>query len=140
MDEAKRRALIKQQAAARKKGTQTGKDDPPRPPSAFKRKPGQEVDRQHKKVKVTPEAVVGLEAEGKKAPVKHGKGKGLMTGGPGYGAEKPPVLLREDSRYAIEKLSSIITKEDYADLGNHSTEVLGDTGLFNLAQVNCLPS
>ena len=63
-----------------------------------------------------------------------------MTGGPGYGVGKPPVLLREDSKYAIEKLSSIITNDDYADLGNHSTEVLGETGLFNLAQVNYLPS
>ena len=35
----------------------------------------------------------------------------------------------------LERLSSIITSEDYEDLGNHSTEAMGETGLFNIAQV-----
>ncbi|XP_050259239.1 uncharacterized protein LOC126704273 [Quercus robur] len=48
--------------------------------------------------------------------------------------ERPPSLLRDDSKYALEKLSSIITAEDYEDLGNHSTEAMGETGLFAVAQ------
>ena len=39
--------------------------------------------------------------------------------------KKPPILL-----------SSIINSEDYEDLGNHSTEAMGETGLFSIAQVN----
>ena len=75
-------------------------------------------------------------AEGVKTvtPAKHGSGKGLMKA-PSTNQEKPPPLLRDDSRYALEKLSSIITSEDYEDLGNHSTEAMGETGLFAVAQV-----
>jgi len=67
-------------------------------------------------------------------PVKHGAGKGPMKA-PSTNQEKPPVLLREDSKYALEQLSSIILSEDYEDLGNHSTEAMGETGLFAIAQV-----
>ena len=49
--------------------------------------------------------------------------------------KKPPVLLREDPKYALGKISSIIGSEDYEDLGNHSTEAMGETGLFSIAQV-----
>ena len=49
--------------------------------------------------------------------------------------EKPPILLREDSKYALEKLASIISVDDYEDLGNHATEAMGETGLFCIAQV-----
>ena len=47
--------------------------------------------------------------------------------------EKPPVLLREDSKYALEQLSSIITIDDYEDLSNHATDAMGETGLFSIA-------
>ena len=67
-------------------------------------------------------------------PVKHGSGKGLMKA-PSTSQEKPPPLLRDDSKFALEKLSSIISSEDYEDLGNHSTEAMGETGLFAVAQV-----
>ena len=75
-------------------------------------------------------------AEGTKTmtPAKHGGGKSLMI--PPLGSQKKPlVLLREDPKYALEKLSSIISNEDYKDLGNHSTEAIGETGLFSIAQV-----
>ena len=49
--------------------------------------------------------------------------------------KKPLVLLCEDPKYALGKLSSIIGNEDYEDLGNHSTEAMGETGLFSIAQV-----
>ena len=49
--------------------------------------------------------------------------------------EKPPVLLREDFKNALEQISSIISTEDYEDLGNHSTEAMGEFGLFAVAQV-----
>ena len=85
-------------------------------------------DRAPQKPKVPLETVVGLMAEGVKTvtSAKHGVGKGL---------KRPPVLLHEDPRYALERLSSIITSEDYEDLGNHSTETMGETGLFSIAQV-----
>ena len=57
--------------------------------------------------------------------------------GPTPVAEKPPVLLREDLKYALEKLSSIISSNDYKDLSNHATEAIGEMGLFCIAQVTC---
>ena len=93
-------------------------------------------NRAPKKQKVSTELVIGLMAEGNKmvTSAKHGGGKGLMVPPPGS-QKKPPVLLREDPKYALEKLSSIIGKKDYDDLGNHSTEAMGETGLFSIAQV-----
>ena len=75
-------------------------------------------------------------AEGAKTitPTKQGSGKGLMKA-PSTSQEKPPPLLRDDSKFALEKLSSIISSEDYEDLGNHSTEAMGEMGLFAIAQV-----
>ncbi|KAL0014000.1 hypothetical protein SO802_001069 [Lithocarpus litseifolius] len=134
MDDAKRREIIKQQAAAKKKTAQTGGTDTSKP-SGSKRKYPAETDRQTKKPKGTTEIVVGLQAEFKKMVLpKHGKGKGLMTGGMVPLVEKPPVLLSEDSRSALERLSSLFTAEDYEDLGNRATEAMGETGLFSIAQ------
>ena len=75
-------------------------------------------------------------AEGNKTvtPAKHGGGKGLMVPPPGS-QKKLPVLLQEDPKYALGKLSSIIGSEDYEDIGNHSTEAMGETGLFSIAQL-----
>ena len=44
-------------------------------------------------------------------------------------------MLREDPKYALGKLSSIIGSEDYEDLESHSTKAMGETGLFSIAQV-----
>ena len=79
---------------------------------------------------------MGLEAKGMKTVTlaKYGVGKGFMKG-PSISQEKPPVLPRENSKYALERLSSIITFEDYEDLSNHSTEAMGETRLFIIAQV-----
>ena len=134
MDDAKRRALIKSQAAKQK---ESGEVVVPKAtvPSA-KRKPSSKSDRPHKQQKVPLEPVVGLMAEGVKTvtSVKHRSGKSLMKA-PSTNQEKPPPLLRDDSKFALEKLSSIISSEDYEDLGNHSTEAMGETGLFAIAQV-----
>ena len=55
--------------------------------------------------------------------------------------KKRLLLLREDPRRAVRIFSSIIKDDDYEDLGNHATKVMGETGLFDLAQVhNCPPS
>ena len=72
-------------------------------------------------------------AEGTKTviPAKHGGGKGLMIP-PSGSQKKPPILLRENPKYDLEKLSSIISSEDYEDLGNHSMEAMGETGLFSI--------
>lgn len=96
-------------------------------PSAKKR-PLSKGDHAPKKQKVSSEPVLGLMAEGTKTVTlaKHGGGKGLMILPPGS-QKKPPILLREDAKYTLEKLSSIIGNEDYEDFGNHSTEAMGET-------------
>ncbi|XP_030929299.1 uncharacterized protein LOC115955339 [Quercus lobata] len=133
MDDAKRRAMIKSLAFEQKK---TGEVVVPKMPgSSAKRKQPPKSDRPYKQPKVSLEPVVGLMAEGVKTvtQAKHGTGKGLMHAPP-VNEEKPPSLLRDDSKYALEKLSSIISAEDYEDLGNHSTEAMGETGLFAVGQ------
>ncbi|XP_030925001.1 uncharacterized protein LOC115952048 [Quercus lobata] len=133
MDDAKRRAMIKSLAVEQKK---TGEVVIPKVPgSSAKRKQPPKSDRPYKQPKVSLEPVVGLMAEGVKTvtQAKHGTGKGLMRAPP-VNEEKPPSLLRDDSKYALEKLKSIISAEDYEDLGNHSTEAMGETGLFAVGQ------
>ena len=134
MDDAKRRALIKSQAVKQK---ETGEVVVPKGlGSSVKRKQPSKSDRPYKQQKVPLEPVVALMAEGAKIVtlVKHGSGKGLMKAS-STSQEIPPPLLRDDSKFAMEKLSSIISTEDYEDLGNHSTEAMGETGLFAVAQV-----
>ena len=136
MDDAKRRAMIKAQTAKKK---ETGDVDPKGTGSSnpsTKRTQPSKGDHPPKKPKVPLEPVVGLMTEGAKTVIlaKHGAGKGPMKA-LSTSQEKPPLLLREDSKYALEQLSSIITSEDYKDLGNHSTEAMGETGLFAITQV-----
>ena len=102
-----------------------------------KRRPLAKGDHAPKRPKVSLEPVVGLMADGTKTatPSKHGAGKGLMIPPPSS-QKKPPILLREDPKYALEKLSLIISFEDYEDLGNHSMEAMGETSLFSIVQVN----
>ena len=136
MDDTKRRALIRSKAAKKKDTGDvaplgTGPNNP-----FVKRKPQPEGDRQAKKAKVSLEPIVGLMAEvaTTATPIKHGVGKGLMKGLL-KDQEKPPVLLCEDSKHALKQISSIMSMEDYEDLGNHSTEAMGETGLFAITQV-----
>ena len=139
MDDAKRRAAIRLQAAKNKEvDTNLMRTDLSKP--SVKRRLSSKGDRAPKKPKVSLETVVGLMAEGAKTvtPVKHRAGKGLMIALPGS-QKKPPVLLHADPKYASEKLLSIITSKDYEDLGNHSTEAIGETGLFSIAQVTYPP-
>ena len=99
-----------------------------------KRKPSVKTNRPPKKPKVTPELTVKLKAETKKTATlpAQGRGKGLMTSHVPV-IEKPPVLLLEDSWYALKQLSSIITTDDYEDLSNHATVAIWETGLFSTA-------
>ena len=137
MEDAKRRAAIKNKAAKNKETDEgamgTGSSRP------LAKRPVLKVDRAPKKQKVSTEPVIGLMAEGKKTvtPAKPRGGKGLMVPPPDS-QKKPPVLLREDPKYALGKISSIIGSENYEDLGNHSTEAMGETGLFSIAQVRAL--
>jgi len=135
MEDAKRRAAIRNQAVKRKETDEGAMGTGSSRPSAKKRSL-LKGDRAPKKQKVSTEPVIGLMAEGNKTvtPAKPGGGKGLMVPPPGS-QKKPPVLLREDPKYALGKISSIIGSEVYEDLGNHSTEAMGETGLFNIAQV-----
>ena len=136
MDDAKRKATIRLQAAKNKEADVdpmgTGLSRP-----LTKRRPLAKGDCAPKRPKVSLEPVVSLMAKGTKmaTPSKHRADKGLMIPPPSS-QKKPPVLLCEDPKYALEKLSSIICSEDYEDLGNHSTEAMGETGLFSIAQVN----
>ena len=66
--------------------------------------------------------------------MKHGAGEGFIKASSNI-LEKLPVLLREDSKHALEQISSIISAEDYEDLGNHSMEAMGESGLFAITQV-----
>ena len=134
MEDAKRRALIKSQAVKKK---ESGEEVPKGSAPSSKRKLTSKPDRPFKQPKVSLEPVVGLMAEAAKTvtPTKHGTGKGFMKA-PDTKQERPPPLLRDDSKFVLEKLSSIITAEDYEDLGNHSTEAMGETGLFAVAQVS----
>ena len=133
MDDAKRRAAIRLQATKNKEADvdpmRTGSSKP-----SAKRRLSSKGDCAPKKPKVSLELVIGLMAEGVKTvtPAKYGADKGLMIPPPGS-QKKPPVLLCEDPKYALEKLLSIITCEDYEDLGNHSTEAMGEMGLFSIA-------
>ena len=133
MDIAKRRALIRTNAAKNRTANVT---EPKEATVSAKRKQPSKGDRPPKKPKVPLEPVVGLMAKGAKTatPIKHGAGKGLMKD-PSSNLKKPPPLLRDDPIYALEKLSSLLTSEDYEDLGNHSTEAMGETSLFSIAQV-----
>ena len=135
MEDAKRRAAIRLQAAKRKETDEGAMGTGSSKPSAKKR-PLPKGNRAPKKQKVSSEPVLGLMAKSTKTMTlaKHGGGKGLMVPPPGS-QKKPPVLLREDPKYALEKLSSIIGNEDYEDLGNHLTEAMGEMGLFSIAQV-----
>ena len=132
MDDTKRRAPIRLQAAKNKEADVdpmgTGLSKP-----STKRRPPAKGNRAPKRPKVSLEPVVGLMAEGTKTmtPSKHGADKGLMIP-PSGSQKKPHVLLRDDPKYALEKLSSIISSEDYEDLGNHSTEAMGETSLFSI--------
>ena len=133
MDDAKKRGLIRSQVAKKKEFGNVAPSATVASNPSIKRKPVPKGDRQAKKPKVSLEPVVGLTAEGKMVtPVKHGVGKGFMKA-PSTIPEKPPVLLREDSKYALEEISFIISAKDYEDLGNHSTEAMGESGLFAVA-------
>ena len=74
MEESKRRAYIKQQAAARKKEGMGPSN------LSIKRKPLDKTDRPPKKPKVMVRFGKVTPTEAKLPPPVHGKGKGLMTG------------------------------------------------------------
>ena len=136
MDDTKRRAMIKSKAAKKKDTSDVDPKGTSSSNSSTKRKQLSKGDRPLKKPKVPLAPIIGLMAEGAKTvtPIKHGVGKGIMKT-LSTSQEKPPILLREDSKYALERLSSIITSEDYEDLSNHSTEAMGEMGLFSITQV-----
>ena len=134
MEDAKRRVAIRTQAAKKTETDEGAMGTGSSKPSAKKRLL-LKGDRAPKK-QVSTEPVVGIMAEGNKTVTlaKHRGGKGLMVPPPGS-QKKLPVLLREDPKYALEKLSLIIGSENYEDLGNHSTKAMEETGLFSIAQV-----
>ena len=135
MDDAKRRTLIKAQAAMKKESDEAALSATVAINPSIKRKSAPKGDRQAKKPKVSLVLVVGLMAEGKTTtPVKHWAGKSFMKA-PSNLPKKPLILLCEDSKHVLEQISSIISTKDYEDLGNHSTEAMRESDLFAVAQV-----
>ena len=127
--------MIRSQAAKKKKSSDMAPTATVASNPSVKRKPAPKGDCQAKKPRVSLEPIIGLMDEGKKVtPVKHGASKGLMKA-PSTIPEKPPVLLYEDSKHALKQISSIISTEDYEDLGNHSTEAMVEFGLIAVSQV-----
>ena len=108
MEEVKRKVAIRNQDAKRKEIDEGAMGTGSSKPSAKKRSL-LKGDRAPKKQKVSTEPVIGLMAEGNKTATlaKLGGGKGLMVPPPGS-QKKPPVLLHDDPKYALGKLSSII--------------------------------
>ena len=133
MDDANRRALIKAQATKKKESGDVAPSAVVAINLSTKRKFAPKSDRQVKKPMVFLEPVVRLMAEGKTVTLaKHGAGKGFMKALSNI-PEKHPVLFHEDSKHALEQILSIISAEDYEDLGNHSTEAMRESGLFAVA-------
>ena len=101
MDDAKRRAAIRLQAAKKKDTDEDAMGTGSRKPSAKKR-PLPKGNCAPKKQKVSSEPVLGLMAEGTKTvtPAKHGGSKGLMIPPPSS-QKKSPVLLCENPKYAL---------------------------------------
>ena len=100
MEDAKRRAAIRNKAAKRKETDEGAMGTGSSRPSA--KRPMLKGDRAPKKQRVSTEPIIGLMTEGNKTvtPTKHGGGKGLMVPPPSS-QKKPPVLLREDPKYAL---------------------------------------
>jgi len=138
MVDGKRKAYIHQQAVVWVK-KQKEKGMPSKgtgPINLFtKRKPSDKIDHPPKKPKVLTGSIVEEIPDSNKLPPPPcpRKGKGVMTG-QGLVTEKRPVLLHEDSRYAIKQLLSIIKDNDYENLGNHAIEAMGETCLFSLTR------
>lgn len=134
MDAAKRRAVIKQQAAKKKEVEGPLAKEMGSSNLSTKRKLAEKQGCVPKKFKTIIEPIMGPEVEDKKTvtPTKYGAGKGFMKG-PFITQKKPPVLLHKDSKYALEKLSSIKTSDDYKDLRNHAIEAMGEIRLFSIA-------
>ena len=93
------------------------------------------VNRLAKKPKVVITTTVGETPPATKLPPlpRHGTEKGLMTAKVPSLSSALPSFTRTRDMPSIGQLSSIIKDDDYEDLGNHATETMGETGLFNLA-------
>ena len=94
--------MIKAQAAKKKESGNVAPSAVVAINPSTKRKTAPKSDHQVKKYKVSLEPVVGLMAKGKTVTlVNHGSGKSFMKA-PSNLLEKPPVLLHEDSKHALE--------------------------------------
>ena len=117
MEDAKRKAAIRNQAAKRKETDEGAMGTGSSRPSAKKR-PLLKGDHASKKQKVSSEPVIGLMVEGNKTvtSAKQGGGKGLMVPPPGS-QKKPLVLLREDPKYALGNFLQLLVARIMKTLG-----------------------
>ena len=107
MEESRRRAYIKAQAAKKKQEAPkvTGQAHP-----STKRKPFEKVDHPPKKPKVVAEPTVNETAATGKLPPKLGKGKGLMTGEVPVTKKPPSSFARTPSTQLNRFLQSLRMK------------------------------
>nr|POF07560.1 hypothetical protein CFP56_47025 [Quercus suber] len=68
-------------------------------------------------------------------PLRHGKGKGLMTAN---GLNVPPLvpLLVKNRDIAMEKVQSLVKNEDLNEFSEHKMEAFGNAGLLALMRVS----
>ena len=137
MESAKLRAQIRAAAAPKKeegKGKEGASTSLPKAvdKGAAKRKGDGAGGRLAKKQTVT----LGDHSTKPPSP-KHGAGKGLMSAQGPVTQEDGRCLLTHKG-YALERLDSILGKEDADSCVNQSVQELGDLGLFDLARVRIL--
>ena len=97
MEDAKRKAAIRNKAAKRKEMDEGAMGTGSSRPSA--KRPLLKGDCAPKKQKVSTELIIGLMAEGNKTvtPAKHGGGKGLMVPPPAVKRNRPSSSVRTQS-------------------------------------------
>ena len=134
MEDSKRRAYIKKQAAAKK----NKKGAYPLRRQARPICPLKENQLRRWTIHLRSQRWQGQLLVRPPTPASCPLSQGLMTDEVPI-TKKPPVLLCEDSQYALKQISSIIKDEDYEDLGNHAMEAMGEMYLFNLTQVCTRP-
>lgn len=106
------------------------------PKATFKRKNNAKDDRPSNKGTGQLIGEKQQKASSPPPPPSHGARKGLMTG-KGLVIPNPIQRLFTHKDYVVEMVSSIIKEMDLDPYGEHSSEDLGVSGLYDLSRV-CL--
>ena len=137
MDAGRQMVLVRKAATAHKQQEQASGSAPNVAPKAtFKRKNNAKDDRPSNKGTSQLIGEKQQKASSPPPPPSHGARKGLMTG-KGLVAPNPIQRLVTHKDYVVEMVSSIIKEMDLDPYGEHSSEDLGVSGLYDLSRV-CL--